>query len=103
MNRTEAKQRLMQAFPGRTVCITINDWHNEFSTGRSADHLEYKVSLLPGWDGSECTCTSAATLERSVQLALDWVPLIKEREVTAEEADEHFANELEPVVTGVGD
>jgi|SRR5882724_11223445 len=90
MTRYDAYSALRAAFPDRSICIQVDDWHYKEGHGE----VIFSVSILPGWNGSECTQSKGKTLESAVQLTLDWKPLMPNPVQVAAEADEMFAGPL---------
>jgi hypothetical protein len=91
--RSAAKAALMRAYPGRSVLIAIDDWHFR-GEGVTAPRNEviYKVSVLPGVNGEECSSWHGKTLGEVAQKALDNAP-----EPTEDELNRQFAEcEAEP-------
>jgi hypothetical protein len=92
MTRTEARNTLITAFPDRSICIEAKDWHYAGGDyGRPRDAVEFRVAILPGWEGSKCSQATAFTLEKAVELAVNWAPLIPDQQQVQSEADACFA------------
>lgn len=91
MTRSEAKATLIAAFPGRSVAINIDDRHHPgCDKYPSYERVEYRISVLPGYGGQACSQATASTLEHAVELAMDWIPLMRECP-PASVLDEQFA------------
>jgi hypothetical protein len=87
MTRSEAKRLVREAFPGRSVCLTVTDWYHAGT--EKPDAMCYCVQVLPGWDDSKCSTVTGQTLAGAVEKALEMRP--PHQLPTAEEADRHFA------------
>jgi hypothetical protein len=100
MTRTEARNLLIARMPDRTIFLTIQDQHyvhNSFNHGPSTqDAVEYRVSVLPGFDMSDCQQVTGKTLDQVVSLALNLSH--KPAEATADEMDAHFDGEREAAI-----
>lgn len=109
ITRSEAKRQLVAAFPGRSVMIGIADWHHTTYPGTpispampERDMVEYSVAIVPGYGAEKCSRATASTLDRAVELALDWVKdsLIVPPPVAAV-LDEQFSPEGRPPVVEI--
>lgn len=68
MTRTEARQKLMRAFPGYAVCVRIEDWHY----GKDNDGIKFTVCIQPyeSFDSDAVEIYYGATLAEAVGQAL---------------------------------
>lgn len=90
MLRSEAKAQVIKAAgPGRSVCLTVQDWHHVYEPGRTGADVEYRVSVLPGVNGEKCSQWDGKSLAAVVADAvadLTDPPALP----TPTELDEHF-------------
>lgn len=69
MTRTEARQRLLEAFPGHSFNITIASWHHTH-TEPPYDDVEYTITLFAPGVTDRCDQYSAKTLEGAIAVVL---------------------------------
>lgn len=63
MTRTEAKLLLRRSLQGRDFCLAVTEW-----CWASPEHgeVEYRVSVLPGLDGTQCSQHKGKSLNEAV-------------------------------------
>jgi hypothetical protein len=66
MTRSEAKRKLMDAYPGKSVCICVHDWYYDHRLG---GELQFTVSVLPGV-GTTCDQWNGSSLDEAMAKAL---------------------------------
>ncbi len=88
MTRREAWKILRDAFPGRTVFLTVTLGHYESPTCGPFDRFSYSASAQPGLNGEDCSSWTADTLGGLVRMAQE---ADSQRAPTDEEADAYFA------------
>lgn len=92
MTRSEAKRRLREAYPGRTVYVEVQDWHYP-DIGLPHERLVFTAGVLPGPNGHACQQWTGRSIEEATLAALPLAEAEKETEASLDAA--FAANEPE--------
>ena len=74
MTRTEARQTLLDAFPGSSFKIGIDCWHHSHANP-PCDDVEYCVTMFAPGVTDKCDQFQAKTLEGAVAMAIAQKPV----------------------------